>query len=110
MSQCVQRIQPAAITSLTSSTQDTSNTSLLSSSNTSSINQPAIQPILSKVMVSVASSKEKELAADSSPVKLSGVSPRTSTPYKRQSLPNVTSPLTSPPSTDQLVKPANKII
>ena len=91
MSQCVQRIQPVAITSLTSSTaQDTSNTSLLSSSNTSSINQPAgTQPIVSKAMVSVASGKEKELADSSSPMRLSGVSPRTSTPYKRQSQPNV---------------------
>ena len=101
MTQHVQKMQPMMMSSL--SAQDMSNTSLLSSS--------LPPPTTSKLSGLTTMNKDEELT-DSSPLKFSGVSPKTSTPYKRQSLPHVTSPLphTSSSTSSELVKPANKFI
>lgn len=95
MSQHVQKIQPMTMSSLT--TQDSSNTSLSSNLLPPTINKPT-------------TFNKDEGIMDSSLLKFS---PKTSsTPYKRQSQPHVTSPLphaNSLPSSE-LVKPANKFI
>ena len=100
MTQHVQKMQPVMTSSL--STQDNSNISLLSSSVPS--------PTASKPTTLM--TKDDNFTDGNSPMKFSGVSPKTSTPYKRQSLPHVTSPLThtSTSTSSELVKPANKFI
>ena len=101
MSQHVQKMQPMMTSPVM--TQDSSNTSLMTTT---------LPPSTStKPSVLTTFNKDEELT-DSSPLKFSAASPMTSTPYKRQSLPHVTSPLThtsSSPSSE-LVKPANKFI
>ena len=107
MSQHVQKMQPTmAMSSLT--TQDSSDTSLLSSSNAS--NLTSLTTTTTKPIMLTTFNKDEELTDISSPLKFSAVSPKTSTPYKRQSLPHVTSPLPHNSPTSELVKPANKFV